>query len=76
MPKKTEKQKHLAGEIHPLVGVAHGHVDENGETIVYEHGEDGEFIGWHKDPEGGPVNDPTVLPRGPEGWGPEEEANG
>jgi YD repeat-containing protein len=49
MPKKTEQEKHLEGEVHEDVGVPHGHVDENGETIVYEYDDDGNFTGWHKE---------------------------
>lgn len=37
-------------EVHPLVGVPHGFVDHNGEKIVYEFDEDGNYAGWHKEP--------------------------
>lgn len=42
----TDKQP----DVHPLVGLPHGHVDANGETIVYEYDEAGNFVGWHKLP--------------------------
>lgn len=35
-------------ENHP--GVDDGHVDDAGERIVYEYGEDGALVGWHKEP--------------------------
>ena len=31
-----------------IVGLPDGHVDHNGEQIVYEYDEDGNFIGWSK----------------------------
>lgn len=33
---------------HP--GVEDGHIDADGEKIVYDHDEDGNLIGWHKEP--------------------------
>lgn len=36
-------------EIHPLVGLPDGHVDGNNEKIVYEHDEEGNVVGWHKE---------------------------
>jgi hypothetical protein len=36
-------------DIHPLVGVADGHVEINGEKVVYDYDEDGKFVGWHKE---------------------------
>lgn len=36
-------------DVHPLVGLADGHVDHNGEKIVYEYNEAGEVVGWHKE---------------------------
>lgn len=36
-------------EVHPLVGLPEGHVDDNGEVIVYERDENGEVVGWHKE---------------------------
>lgn len=35
-------------ENHP--GLDDGHVDAAGEKIVYEYDEDGNMIGWHKEP--------------------------
>ena len=37
-------------EAHPLVGLPDGHVDHNNEKIVYEYDEDGNVVGWHKEP--------------------------
>jgi hypothetical protein len=43
-------------EIHPLVGVAHdaevitSEGEATGEKVVYEYDENGEFVGWHKEP--------------------------
>lgn len=34
---------------HP--GVPDGHIEVNGEKVVYDYDEGGELIGWHKEPE-------------------------
>lgn len=39
----------LAPDVHPLVGLPDGHVDQNNEKIVYEYDEAGEVVGWHKE---------------------------
>lgn len=33
----------------PDAGVPDGHVDHNGEKIVYEYDENGVCVGWHKE---------------------------
>lgn len=37
-------------DLNPDVGVPNGHIDPFGETYVYEYDEDGNFVGWHKEP--------------------------
>lgn len=32
------------------VSLPDGHIDHNNEKIVWEYDEDGNFIGWHKEP--------------------------
>ena len=44
MADKTE-----ATEVHPLVGLPDGFVDEAGEKIVYDYDDFGNFLGWHKE---------------------------
>lgn len=39
----------FAPDVHPLVGLPDGHIDENNEKIVYERDEAGEVVGWHKE---------------------------
>jgi hypothetical protein len=62
--RQSEKQRHLAGEVHEEVGVPHGHTEANGETVHYLHDEDGSFVGWEKVPEGGHAQDDTRRPAG------------
>lgn len=37
----------LADDVHPLVGERDGHVNDRGETLVYEYDAEGNFAGWH-----------------------------
>lgn len=34
----------------PDAGHPDGHIDHNSEKIVYEYDEDGNVVGWHKEP--------------------------
>jgi len=47
----TDLEKYADGtEVHPMCGVPNGHVDHNGETIVYEYDDEGNYLGWGKLP--------------------------
>jgi len=53
-PDATEKRRHLeGGEVHESAGVPHGHVEANGEMVVYIHDDDGNFVTWTKVPKDG-----------------------
>lgn len=56
MANKSDKEKFTKdGEVHELVGVAHGEEvvdtfgEATGEKVVYEFDDDGNFAGWHKE---------------------------
>lgn len=66
MAAKTDQERHEAGEIHPDAGVAHGHVDANGEEVVYIHDDAGNYVEWAKKPAGGFKADKSVRPRNEE----------
>lgn len=41
-----------AGELPPYhPGVPDGHIEADGERVVYDYDENGELVGWHKEPQ-------------------------
>ena len=66
MAGKTDQERHASGEVHPDAGVPHGHVDTNGETVVYVYDDAGNFLEWTKEPAGGAKPDKSVRPRNEE----------